>query len=190
MIWAVRSMQEFDTADLAQAYTLLSAERKAALLRLRNQERARASLLGERLAREMLSKYSGMPMDQISIVRTPKGKPYAQNLPLHFSISHSGQWVACAISDQPIGIDIEAVRPLDLKLATRICSPMDLNYFIKERTFLGRQRRLYEIFTAKEAYFKAKGTGITNLRGVSLADLHPRLLQLLRPDYILSIYQE
>lgn len=190
MEWMVRTIRDFSEKELTEAYGMLSEERKLALARINKKERVYASILGEWMAREMLSKYSGMPKDQIRLARTPKGKPYAENLPYHFNISHSGQWVACAVSHRPIGIDIEAVRPLDLKLATRICSPQDLNYFIKERTFLGRQRRLYEIFTAKEAYFKAKGTGITHLQGVSLADLQPRLLQLLRPDYILSIYQE
>ncbi len=190
MEWMVCSVREFDAKERAMAWAMMAETRKAALARIEKKERVEASILGEWMARELLSKYSGMPKDQIRLACTPKGKPYAENLPLHFNISHSGQWVACAVSDRPIGIDMEAVRPLDLKLATRICSPQDLNYFIKERTFLGRQRRLYEIFTAKEAYFKAKGTGIINLQGVSLADLQPRLLQLLRPDYILSIYQE
>ena len=54
------------------------------------------------------------------IIETEKdGKPYISNYDnIHFNISHAGRMVACAISDEEIGIDIEKIDPLiDMKIA-------------------------------------------------------------------------
>ena len=46
------------------------------------------------------------------------GKPYWENGP-YFSISHCKQGIAVAVDDQPIGIDIEAIRHADEDLIAR-----------------------------------------------------------------------
>ena len=36
-----------------------------------------------------------------------KGKPYLVNKAFYFNVSHSGEYVVCAVSDEEVGIDIE-----------------------------------------------------------------------------------
>lgn len=39
------------------------------------------------------------------VVRTETGKPYLRLHPeLFFNISHSGDWIACALGDAPVGL--------------------------------------------------------------------------------------
>ncbi|MBR5539735.1 MAG: 4'-phosphopantetheinyl transferase superfamily protein [Clostridia bacterium] len=73
------------------------------------------------------------------------GKPYFKDVPLYFSISHSGNTVICAISDREIGADVEKVREIPRGVAMR---------FFTERE---RQCDFFEIWTKKEAYGKCIG---------------------------------
>ena len=42
------------------------------------------------------------------------GKPFLKgNYRLYFNVSHYGNWIVCAIDDEPIGIDIEKIRPIE-----------------------------------------------------------------------------
>ena len=45
--------------------------------------------------------------EPFEILKTENGKPYIEGNPVHFSISHSGNMGIIAISDKPVGIDIE-----------------------------------------------------------------------------------
>ena len=56
------------------------------------------------------------------------GKPYDMAGELYFSLSHSGDYVACAISDSPIGVDIEAVT------LTLSAERLSARYLLKEET--------------------------------------------------------
>ena len=46
--------------------------------------------------------------EPLLIHRTSRGKPFLPQFPdLHLSVSHSGEWFVCAISNQPVGIDLQ-----------------------------------------------------------------------------------
>ena len=141
---------------------------------------------GEALARRMLAEYTGRPAEGFTLARTDAGKPYAANGP-EFNLSHSGAFLACAVGDRPVGIDIEAVRPLKLEVARRVCNAKEMDYLAPETP--GSHIRFLRIWTAKEAYFKALGTGITGLQSVCYFDLLPRLQQVETEEYVLTIYQ-
>ena len=143
--------------------------------------------IGQAFARQLLGEYSGQPPESFSIARTAQGKPYAENSPLEYSLSHSGKWLLCAVGDQPLGVDIEVIKPRDFKIAERFFTP-------REQAFLAPDQedahlRFLQIWTAKEAYFKWLGSGITNLKSVCYFDLLPHLEQIVTEEYVLSIYQ-
>lgn len=48
------------------------------------------------------------------------GKPYLPSSRKYVSSSHSGKYLVCAISDQPIGIDIEKIRELHPGIVARL----------------------------------------------------------------------
>ena len=82
------------------------------------------------------------------------GKPYIENGP-YFSISHCKEGIAVAIDDQPIGIDIEAIRHANEDLIERTMNE-------KERLAISElgMREFTRFWTQKEAILKAEGTGI------------------------------
>ena len=79
---------------------------------------ARAHLCGEGLIREMLAQKLGKAPQDIVITRNDDGKPLTEGI--FFSISHSGDMVLCAISERPVGVDIERLRPVPARLADRL----------------------------------------------------------------------
>ena len=171
MEWTVRKIQDFDPAESRRCLALLPPGRQA---KARPQ-----SLLGEWMVRTALAAQFGIPPEEVPLLRTEKGKPYT-TLPMEFSITHSGDWVAVAFDTEPIGIDLEVRRPINEKLARRLCTEQDLSHLKGDFNL-----RLLELWTAKEAHFKRIGTGITNLKSVSYAQLNVQ--HIVTEDYVISI---
>lgn len=96
----------------------------------------------------------------VSPVVDSHGKPhiYDENEKdlFEFSLSHSGDYVACIISDKKCGIDIERVseRPFE-KIAARVCHEDEL------KDINGDVKRFYDYWTLKESILKAVGLGLS-----------------------------
>lgn len=171
MDWKKRSIQSFSETEYQQCLALMEPARRAQVDEMTREERRLATVLGEWMAKSLLAKESGVPVEEIRICRTEKGKPYAEGLPLHFSISHSGEWVVAAVSDCPIGIDIEGLRPVEPRLAHRIGA---------------EPSRFFEEWTAKEAHFKIHGN--PNFKTIPYADLTPQ--HFYEDGYIITIIKK
>ncbi len=179
MDWFKRRIDTLAPDEYDRCLALMPAGRRAQAERhLRPQNRL-ATVLGEWMVKTALAERCRIPVEEIRLERTGQGKPYAAGLPLHFSVSHSGDWVAVALDRRPIGIDIEMLRPLDLRIAKRVCTQTELRLLFDGPPLFAPTadplllRRFFEIWTAKEAFFKQIGTGITDLQAVSYEKLRP-----------------
>ena len=89
----------------------------------------------------------------------PGGKPYLRNHPdAHFNISHCEGCVCCAVSDRPVGVDVEMLQ-YDPDLARTVCNNAEL------RTIATSQRPEIEftkLWTMKESCLKLCGEGLRN----------------------------
>ena len=93
------------------------------------------------------------------IIETEKdGKPYISNYEnIHFNISHAGRMVACAISDEEIGIDIEKIDPLiDMKIAQTFFYNSEYENIKKSDN---RVDQFFKYWVLKESYMKYTGLG-------------------------------
>lgn len=85
------------------------------------------------------------------------GKPSFSNLPIHFSLSHCKEAVACAVSDNNVGIDVEGIVPYNPDVARRVCTAAELEMLTKsEHT----DTDFIKLWTAKEAISKFEGQGL------------------------------
>lgn len=76
---------------------------------------------------------------------------------IHFNLSHSDEMIACVLSRQPVGIDIEKVRRYNPKVADRILSDQEWNYLqVSEQ----KDKDFIRFWTLKEAYGKYTGKGL------------------------------
>lgn len=111
---------------------------------------------GRALLAQMYQKAYGAPMPPIQV--TDRGKPYFAESPVHFSISHTPELVFCVLSHRPVGIDAESCdRPIRLKLAEKILSPMEKAQFDRAAD---KRAALLKFWVLKEAAAKCTGTGL------------------------------
>lgn len=106
----------------------------------------------------MLSELTGLT--EFGFTYNEYGKPSIAGHPeIHFSISHCQHAIAVAVSDSPVGIDVESFRKADEALLKRTMNEEEIQEIrssdCMERTFI-------ELWTRKEAVFKLMGTGITD----------------------------
>jgi len=100
--------------------------------------------------------------------RSEKGKPFFVDLPdLHFSLSHSGNYGACAFYHQPVGLDLQTHSSCDRKaIARRFFHPEEYAY-LEVENFIP----FFQVWAAKEGYVKYTGEGISGgLHTFSVAD--------------------
>ncbi len=154
-------MVELFAADIRQI-----APRAQALLPLLDEERrARVRAFGDSrsalltlAAGLLLYEAFGERVRRAPFERGARGKP---RLPggTPFNLTHAGDYAVLALSTQPVGIDLEWIRPLDWRrIAQRFYHPL-------ERTFLARslepEADFFRIWTLKESFLKAEGTGFS-----------------------------
>jgi phosphopantetheinyl transferase len=128
----------------------------------------------------------GNPADLCRIKRSEHGKPYFADPLLKgifFSVSHSGDCWAALFHNTEVGLDIEATafrRSLDRERIEKISR----RYFVQDElkrvldTEFGAQEITFlSIWTAKEAYIKYTGNGLSqNLRSFSVFTAEPRII--------------
>lgn len=156
---------------------MMSLEKQNKVKKFKNEKDRKLTVAGEMLARKLLSGYSHTSQEQIVFEIGEHGKPYAVGC-AEFNISHSGDMVVCCVSDKCIGIDIEMIKPLNSSIIRKLCTESDKRYIygedsLDETNEFGNEQlyRFYEVWTAKEAYFKCIGTGIKNLKSISFENL-------------------
>ena len=74
---------------------------------------------------------------------------------IHYNISHSGEIVTAAVSEKSIGIDVECKTDKDFRITGRMFADEDNKYIADS------QERFREVWTAKEAFLKCTGKGIS-----------------------------
>lgn len=86
------------------------------------------------------------------------GKPVSDGV-INFNISHSVDFIVCALSPHPVGIDAEKIIE-DMDIIDRILDPLEMGYFNRNES---KSKRLFltRLWTMKESYLKMEGVGLT-----------------------------
>jgi phosphopantetheine--protein transferase-like protein len=84
------------------------------------------------------------------------GRPYFQD-GLAVSISHSPGAAAVALSDGPVGVDLEQLRPVRENLPRRVLSAQEYQWFSARGC---RVEDFLTLWTLKESFYKYLGTGL------------------------------
>lgn len=151
----------FDEVDYRRFRDVVSEEKRHQIDKFMYIEDYKRSLLGDALVRKMVSNISGISMDTIVFDVNEYGKPYVANVPnIYFNLSHSGKWVACIVSDNQCGIDIEKIADVDMRIVERFFSMSECNAIKKINSSELRQK-FFEYWTIKESYIKFIGKGLS-----------------------------
>jgi 4'-phosphopantetheinyl transferase len=126
------------------------------------------------LLRKVLAFYTGTPSASLEFARREEGKPFLINAPtpVYFNLSHSGNFAVLAVSTLgEIGIDIETIRPRNfLAIAERYYHADELAQ-LQALPAAEREHYFFKLWTLKEAFFKATGSGISSGLDKAVFDL-------------------
>lgn len=96
----------------------------------------------------------------------PFGKPYFSEYPhIHFNLSHSGPLALCAVGDNPVGVDIEWVRPRSPGLISGVLTPEEYRWYRENGS---DWPAFYTLWTRKESLCKYRGTSVLHPKRICL----------------------
>ena len=140
--------------------SVVSKECCAEVLGYGNKEVALRRLLGEALVRFALKKYWNLTSEDYRIDRGEKGKPFIVGVEnVFFNISHSGDYVVCAVSDREIGIDIEKRAKARMEVAGRFFHGEEVAQ-LKMLAEDKQDQLFFNYWSVKESFLKYIGTGL------------------------------
>jgi 4'-phosphopantetheinyl transferase len=153
--------------QLAKLRSYLSVDELERSQRFHFDEHRRYFILARGVLRYLLSQYLQCYPSEIQFTYSQRGKP-ALALPqseLNFNVSHSKNYALYGFAlNAPLGVDIEAIRPLtDLDaLAKRFFLPSEYQH-IQQTPIAQQPYTFFRYWTYKEAYLKAMGEGLAGL---------------------------
>ena len=153
--------------EFAHLYSLLSADEIARAERFYFERDRSRYIIGRGILRTLLGKYLGTEASEIQFNYGPHGKPTLEPVSmgqtLQFNLAHSNDRAIFIFGwDRPVGIDIEHVRPL--QDADRFAEQF---YSARETALINslpgddKWNAFYKLWTCKEAFLKAQGSGLT-----------------------------
>ncbi|MBQ9742632.1 MAG: 4'-phosphopantetheinyl transferase superfamily protein [Ruminococcus sp.] len=202
MIYRIQNISALTQEEYLEGYKQMSPERQAKADRYTRTDDKRRCVFAHSLLQEMLRDTSqSLP---VAIVTDPKGKPRALHSSVQFSISHSGNYVACVTDSSPVGIDIQTIGNVSPSTIRHTCTEQELLFVWgnnrNEITSPDIILRFLQVWTAKEAYLKYTGQGITaGLRSIAVADesgilrtlpTGQKLITIIEDDYVAAVVCE
>lgn len=168
------SLKQITEEELRQLKECLNSEDLEKAMRFQAQTRQRACLVTYALVKEQLGKILGEAPSRLSFLRNPYGKPYLHGYPLHFNLSHAGNYAFLGIHlEKPIGVDIE--KRVEGIPWEGVFYPQEKEWIMKA---IDPQESATQLWSAKEAYVKALGIGFS--QSIPVLELHPTGIFLAR----------
>lgn len=160
-IYAVNCKKGLNKIQFEELSSAVGKDKQARIKCYRKHEDALRTLLADILVRVVVSGKLNLPPCDVGFSYNNYGKPYLKDYEgLHFNTTHSEDWVACAIDNRQLGIDIELVKTLDLGIAESFFSTEE-NNMLKSKANTEKLEYFYDLWTLKESYIKALGKGLT-----------------------------
>ena len=151
-IYAVNCASLMSDARLQASLSKVDSARRARATRLQDaQKRAQCAAAGL-----LLSHLFGKDGQPPTLTHGSRGKPYlvGENAPF-FNLTHSGEWVFCAVADSEVGIDAQEFVPYRDKVAARWFTDAERAWIATDP-----EKRFSAVWAKKEAYCKFTGFGL------------------------------
>lgn len=160
-VYALYLKSELPTLIFDNLLSYVSNEKKEKVDRFMRKIDAERALLSDVLCRTVIMENLKLYNKDIKFSYNKYQKPYLITFPnFHFNLSHSGNWIVCAIDDKTIGIDIEKIDNIDLDIAKRFFTTKE-HLDLMNSPCNHRQAYFYDLWTLKESYIKALGWGLS-----------------------------
>lgn len=165
-VYVWRAPLDIPRSLLGALWPTLDPNERAQASAFRSQRLRHRFVASRGIRRLLLGWWIGRPAHELRFHEGPHGKPRLAppgSARPQFSVAHSGDLAVFALTDpaRPVGVDVEAVRPqpADPAVERTLLHPLERH----ELAGLPPSRRteaFFKIWTRKEAYLKATGTGL------------------------------
>jgi 4'-phosphopantetheinyl transferase len=141
---------------------LLSPDERARAERFRFDRDRSRFVVTRAVLRSILAEYVPVAAEHLQFSYNAYGKPSLDACNVKFNVSHSGGVALIALTmGCSIGVDVERIRELNdvAQLARSCCTPREYVALLALPP-AERNRQMFTVWTRKEAYAKALGTGL------------------------------
>jgi len=160
-VFAVDINSENDMSKYCSLMNFIDRDKQDLISKYKYMDDVKRSLIADILVRTVACNFLNIKNRDIVMLKNSYGKPYLKGYDnFHFNVSHSGNWVVCAVDSSDVGIDIENIKPIDFNVAKRFFSETEYNDLMN-KTDSERLEYFYELWTLKESYIKAIGRGLS-----------------------------
>ena len=180
-IWRAKVQHWIPVIDKLEK--ILDPEEKSKAIRFHQKTDQQRFIISKAVLRILLSRYLAADPKEIRFESGKNKKPELKNNfwpELHFNISHSGNWILIAISNQQIGIDVE-----EMNAFFNYKNLLPFSFSREEAAFIENSdlpyNNFYRLWTRKESLLKATGKGLVDqLSHVpSLIGVHPNPTEII-----------
>ncbi len=155
-----------DEALLDRAIKVLPSWRVEKLSKIKS-EKAKRQSAAAGILWVYAMKECGIDVNGAEIELRENGKPFLKgNSNLFFSISHSKDYCLLAVSDKPIGCDIQKREKIEERIAKRFFSRDEYDY-LEGLSTVEKTVQFYRLWAAKESIAKTSGKGIAMLPNIN-----------------------
>ena len=145
--------------DLDAALAEISEQRREQAVKFKHELGQRLCVLAYQLLKQGLSEVYGIEENPV-FEYNEHGKPSIIGHPeICFNLSHCKEAAICAISDQPVGVDVESVRSFKESLVRYTMNEDEIRQIESSED---QAVAFIRLWTMKESAMKLIGTGISN----------------------------
>jgi 4'-phosphopantetheinyl transferase len=148
-LWTARLERPLTGQETETMLRLLPTQRRERVLRLPEDKRREPLCAYLLLLLALWQRCRWRELPEIAL--TAEGKPYFPDHPeVHFNLSHTTGAVLVGLSEQPIGVDIERIRPVSQRSMQRLAGVDTVEEF-------------YQSWVRREARTKRSGEGVVTM---------------------------
>lgn len=141
----------------------MEEKRREQLNRIKSAEGKKLSFYAGSLLHDVLCMELGLlpeTTNAFKILYEESGKPYLKDYPqLYFNLSHSGEYVCCALSDTPVGVDVQKMTDVREGIAERFFTHQE-NLMLNASCGSKKDELFFRMWSIKESYMKLTGKGM------------------------------
>jgi len=158
-VYVLNLAEGVDRESVERLLPSVDSEKRKRVMKFYRWEDTLRTLFADLMIRNIIVNKTALGNDEIYFSKNEYGKPSLKHSEvLHFNLSHSGDWVVCAVDEQPVGIDVEEIAPVDLDISK--------HYFSKDEheDLLSKPDQIayfFTLWTLKESYIKIVGKGLS-----------------------------
>ena len=187
----IKNINDYDTNVVNNFKNQINKEKLDRINKMIDENERKKSIIAEIILSELLDQI-GIDYNSLNIKYSKNGKPVINN-ELFYSITHSKNYIAVAISNKNIGIDIEEINDFNIENIDVFTNKKELEHINKSYDKLISS---IKIFTIKEAYIKYKDLSLFDIKEINVIydnDINMdecNIKSIKNDEYILSICEQ